>query len=142
MYHKHEVRLSKNQVRKVIKGINEDVSVRLRLGDGTIPTYLMLTQTDINHLAKSSQVHLSKTQLKSNKYILELLQRTPIAPARPKKSLSINALPIVKDPGKEIEKLITDYKQSLSAKDLHQISAMINNLLMLKKPLQKRREYI
>ena len=136
MYHKHGVRLSENQVRKVIKAINEDVSVRLRLGDGTIPTYLMLTQTDINHLAKSSQVHLSKTQLKSNKHIFELLQRTPKAPATPKKSLSINPLPIVKDPGKEIKKIITDYKQSLSAQDLDQISAMINNLLMLKEPPQ------
>ena len=81
MYYRHEVRLSENQVKKIIKAINDDVSVRIRLGDEAISTHLMLTQTDINHFTKSSQVHLSKTQLKNNKHILDLLHKYPGAPA-------------------------------------------------------------
>ena len=137
MYYRHEVRLSENQVKKIIKAINDDASVRIRLGDGAISTHLMLTQTDINHLTKSSQVHLSKTQLKSNKHILDLLHKSPGTTAAPKKFLSINPLPVVKDPGKEIEKLIEDYRQNLTVEELDDIGTMINNLLTLKEPPQE-----
>ena len=126
MYQRHDVKLSENQIKKIIRGIESDVSVTIRLGSGTIPTYLMLTKTDINHLSKSSQIHLSKTQLKNNKHLLKDQPKT----------LKLNPLPIVKDVGEDIKEQLERYKQSLTVDELYEIIQLITDLLTLKEAPQ------
>ena len=126
MYQRHDVKLSENQIEKIIRGIEHDVSVTIRLGSGTIPTYLMLTKTDINHLSKSSQIHLSKTQLKNNKHLLKDQPKT----------LKLNPLPIVKDVGEDIKEQLERYMQSLTVDELYEIIQLITDLLTLKEAPQ------
>ena len=126
MHQRHDVEVSKNQIKKIIRGIEHDVDVTIRLGSGTIPAYLMLTKTDINHLSKSSQIHLSKTQLKNNKHLLENQPKT----------LKLNPLPIVKDVGEDIKEQLERYKQSLTVDELYGNIQVITDLLTLKEAPQ------
>ena len=71
-YVKYEVQLSNDQIRKIRRGIKENEAVSIRLQPtNQVKTYLMLTRTDINRLSKTSQINLSKTQLKSNKHLVD-----------------------------------------------------------------------
>ena len=74
-YSKVNVKLSDNQVSKIKKAIKNDEEIKLRINDkGDHNTYLMLTNTDKKNIDK--QIKLSKTQLKSNKQILEISNTT------------------------------------------------------------------
>ena len=132
MYYRHDVKLSKNQIKKIRWGIEHDVAVTIRLGTGTIPTYLMLTDTDIKHLVKSSQIHLSKTQLKSNKHLLE-----SEATSKAAVKFNPNLVTGVKDVGEDIKEQLNRYKQSLSLDELYEIMKLITDLLTLKEAPQE-----
>ena len=70
-YVKYEVQLCNDQIRKIKSGIKEKEAFTIRpQPTNSVKTYLMLAQTDINGLSKSSQIYSRKTHLKSNKHLL------------------------------------------------------------------------
>ena len=142
-YIKHGVQLSNDQIRKIksaIKG-NSSVSIRLR-SPNQVKTYLMLTQTDINHLSKSSQINLSKTQLKSNKHVMDLLPTSRTAVVKTPKKVTFQEKPTVGNVKLDLEKLLNDYKQSLTLNELEELMETIVGLIKLKSPPTQEGENI
>ena len=101
MYQRHDVKLSKKQIEKIIRGIEHDVGVMIRL------TYLTLTKTDINHLSKSLRIRILEAKPKNNKH---LLQKQP-------KTFELNSFPRV-DVGEDINEKLERYKLSLTVDEL------------------------
>ena len=147
MYIKKDVKLSKSQIQKIRRGIKADESVRIRLDNkGDVSTYLMLTQTDINKLEnnnKSNQIHLSKTQLQSNKHLLSskskkksveqksttVEQKSTTVEQKSTKSTQSDKTS-TKD--SDITKLIDDYIRNLKVKELEELIIQINEIVKLK----------
>ena len=141
-YTKYEVQLSNDQIRKIKRGIKENEAVSIRLQPtNSVKTYLMLTQTDINRLSKSSQINLSKTQLKSNRHLLDFKTGSKAATegvtesatgATRAKKVTFKEKPAVKDVKHDLEKLLEDYKQNLTVRELEELMEMIVGLIRLK----------
>ena len=139
-YVKYEVQLSNDQIRKIKRAMKENGAVSIRLSKtakhkptNQVKTYLMLTRTDINRLSKTSQINLSKTQLKSNKHLVDSTSKPTSKPtATPKSKVTFKEEPVVKETKRDLEKMINDYKQNLTIRELEELINTINELIRLK----------
>ena len=121
-YAKCKVQLDKDRKKE-----SEAISIRLK-DTNQVRSYLMLTQTDLNRLSKSSQANLSKTQLKNNKHILELIIVSISTAADSKdskikkvisktKRVSYKEEPVTHDVKHDLGKLLVDYEQNLTVRE-------------------------